>query len=75
MNILNWLGKILQKHISGDDTVLDMGCGIMQATTNSLQKNRKLFYKNRNQILKCKSLLGCELIDKYIEVYEIILRK
>lgn len=67
---MNWLGKIIQKEITKDDTVLDLGCGIMQATTNSLQQKlekRWLFIKDQKEI-ECKSLLGCDIVDKYLDV-------
>jgi len=78
---MNWLGELIQKEILPTDTVLDLGCGIMQATTDSLTKtSRKRFARSdlllnyfrdvknlTTQSLVCKSLLGCELIDKYLE--------
>ena len=48
--MVNWLGKIVQKHIQPDDTVLDLGCGIMQGTDD----------------LKCKSLLGVDIWSTYL---------
>ena len=67
---MNWLGQLVQEQVHSDDTVLDLGCGIMQATTDSMANpERKLLNKlQRKSVIKCKSLLGCELIDKYINV-------
>ena len=48
---MNWLGDILQKKISNNDTVLDLGCGIMQATDE----------------LKSKMILGVDIWDKYLD--------
>ena len=47
---MNWLGQLCQKYIGEDDTVLDLGCGIMQATDD----------------LKCKSILGCDIWHSYL---------
>lgn len=46
----NWLGEICQKEISVNDTILDLGCGIMQGTDN----------------LMAKSILGVDLWDTYL---------
>lgn len=64
---MNWLGHLIQKEISKNDTVLDLGCGIMQCTTDTIE-----FYPSRNpfkntRILNCKSLLGCDIWIKYLE--------
>ena len=48
---MNWLGKLVQKEISKHDTVLDIGCGIMQAIDG----------------LKCKSILGIDIAMKYLD--------
>lgn len=74
---MNWLGRIVQKHVTENDTVLDLGCGIMQAITTSqkdipeysnynLKTKIRLFIFN-NSILKCKSLLGCDITDSYLK--------
>ena len=59
---MNWLGHLIQKEINKNDTVLDLGCGIYQATSDSLTKE-----KFRDANLKCKSVLGCEIVEKYIQ--------
>lgn len=70
---MNWLGEIIQNHIRYEDTVLDLGCGIMQATTDSLTKSGrhgrlgKHLSKEIPHVLRCKSLLGCEIVDKYLD--------
>ena len=75
---MNWLGRLVQKEILLDDTVLDVGCGIMQATTESIRPNiisskRKIYdllnYKmeySQSGNLKCKSLLGCDVWKPYL---------
>lgn len=47
---MNWLGEIIQRYIRNSDTVLDLGCGIMQATDG----------------LKCKNILGCDIWMSYL---------
>ena len=73
--MMNWMGILIQKEIKKTDTVLDLGCGIFQATTDSLTKTSgkgsftyRLRTANMQKNLECKSLLGCELVDKYIDV-------
>ena len=79
---MDWLGKIIQKHVNSDDTVLDLGCGIMKSTTDILEvidrdkysnltwKKRKIihFLQNSPKILQCKSLLGCDIYSKYLDI-------
>ena len=48
---MNWLGDLIQKYISKDNTVLDVGCGIIQALDG----------------LKCKSYLGLDVWLQYLE--------
>lgn len=48
---MNWLGQTVQKEINLDDTVLDLGCGIMQATDG----------------LQAKSILGVDVFPAYLE--------
>lgn len=48
---MNWLGEIVQKEISNDDIVLDIGCGIMQAIDG----------------LSCKMILGCDIFPRYLD--------
>lgn len=47
---MNWLGTLIQPLVDKDDSILDVGCGIMQATDE----------------LKCKNILGCDLFPKYL---------
>jgi 2-polyprenyl-3-methyl-5-hydroxy-6-metoxy-1,4-benzoquinol methylase len=47
---MNWLGDLIQKEVDDTITVLDVGCGIMQATDG----------------VKCKSILGCDFFPKYL---------
>ena len=48
---MNWLGEVIQKNVESSDTVLDLGCGIMQATEG----------------LVCKSVLGVDIFARYLE--------
>ena len=48
---MNWLGDILQKRISNNESVLDLGCGIMQATDE----------------VKAKLILGVDIWDVYLD--------
>lgn len=54
---MNWLGEIIKHHISKNDIVLDLGCGIMQATNDTISKGK----------IKCKTILGVELVPKYLD--------
>lgn len=73
---MNWLGNIIQKHVSENDTVLDLGCGIMQATTDVLEQmseNQSVKYRLKKKIfkpsnLKCKLILGCDMWEDYLKV-------
>lgn len=49
---MNWLGQLVQAHITENDSVLDVGCGIMGAIEG----------------LNCKSYLGCDIHKPYLEV-------
>lgn len=73
---MNWLGEIIQNNVMPYHTVLDIGCGIMQATTDSLTKTQKHGNKlsrklgtviNMSDNLRCKSLLGCDITEKYLD--------
>ncbi len=46
----NWLGYLVQGEISPEDTVLDLGCGIMQASDE----------------MNCKSVLGADIWPDYL---------
>ena len=72
---MNWLGEIIQNHVQYNDTVLDLGCGIMQATTDTIEKSnrqkvgriKKIVSGNyKPNVLRCRSLLGCEIVEKYL---------
>lgn len=65
---MNWMGKIIQKHVEKSDSVLDVGCGIYQAISDSLNSTRSFGITKHNDRLKCHSLLGCEIVEKYIDV-------
>ncbi len=82
MTDVDWLGKIIQKYVTFEDTVLDLGCGIMKSTTDVIEtidrekysnftwKKRKIihFLQNSPKIIQCKSLLGCDIWPKYLDV-------
>lgn len=48
---MNWLGLQVQEHIANSDTVLDLGCGIMQASDDMVSK----------------FILGVDIWDKYLD--------
>lgn len=48
---MNWLGEIVQERIGPDDTVLDLGCGIMQASDD----------------MRAKIILGVDIWEKYLD--------
>ncbi len=54
---MHWLGGYIQDFVERDDIVLDVGCGIMQATSDSLYKGS----------LKCKTILGMDIWLKYLD--------
>ena len=48
---MNWLGRLIQEELDPDrDTVLDIGCGIMQASDD----------------MKCRIIVGCDFFPKYL---------
>ena len=47
---MNWLGKLVQRKINQEDTVLDLGCGIQQS----------------NDRIRAKSILGADIWDVYL---------
>jgi len=57
---MNWLGDLVQKEVGLKDTVLDLGCGIMQATLDVVPP----YPKTR---LKCHFILGVDLYRPYLE--------
>jgi SAM-dependent methyltransferase len=61
---MNWLGQLIQKEISRDDTVLDIGCGIMQATTDILHK--KFGGRGNKGNLRCKKITGTDIHPEYL---------
>lgn len=58
---MNHLGVLIQKQVSKHDTVLDVGCGIMQATMDTIKTQEP------NKDLKCKSVLGIDAFAPYLE--------
>jgi len=79
---MDWFGKIIQNYVAPNDTVLDLGCGIMKSTTDILEsinkdmysnftrKKRKAiqFLRNEKKIIRCKSLLGCDIWPNYLDI-------
>lgn len=79
---MDWLGKIIQGYVGPEDTVLDLGCGIMKSTTDILEvidkdkyssnewRKRKIihFLQGHPKIIKCKSLVGCDIWSKYLDI-------
>ena len=48
---MNWLGELVQKEITSEHTVLDLGCGVMQATDE----------------LKAKIIIAVDIWDVYLD--------
>lgn len=57
---MNWVGTLVQRHVSQNDTVLDLGCGIMQATLDVVSE-----YPSTR--LQCESIVGVDIYHKYLE--------
>jgi len=57
---MNWVGDFIQENIEETDTVLDLGCGIMQATLDIVAS----YPKTR---LKCKRLFGVDIHQPYLD--------
>jgi len=57
---MNWVGDLIQENIEETDTVLDLGCGIMQATLDIVPSYPKT-------ILKCKKLFGVDIHQPYLD--------
>lgn len=55
---MNFLGRLIQKEIHAHDTVLDLGCGLMQSTTDIL--NKKYGGTSNEGVLRCKSIVGVD---------------
>lgn len=56
---MNWVGELCQHEINRNDTLLDLGCGIMQATMDT--------YKGYPPTkLQCKSILGVDIYEPYL---------
>ena len=47
---MNWLGELVQKEMTLEDTILDLGCGVMQATDE----------------LKAKIIIAVDIWDVYL---------
>lgn len=47
---MNWLGEVVQKHVTENDTVLSLGCGIF----------------NESKGLRCKNITGIDIYEPYI---------
>jgi len=63
---MNEIGEAVQKEVSKNDAILDLGCGIMQEfLTKSTRRNLiKRYYQNRK--LKCKSILCVDSFENYL---------
>lgn len=57
---MNWVGDLIQENIEETDTILDLGCGIMQATLDIVPSYPKTK-------LKCKRLLGVDIHQPYLD--------
>lgn len=58
---MNWAGEFCQSYIKPSDTVLDLGCGIMQATMDTCPS----YPKTR---LRCADLVGVDIFDSYLKL-------
>lgn len=56
---MNWAGDMIQREVTPDDEVLDLGCGVMQAILNHIPT----YHPTR---LRCKSLMGVDLYKPYL---------
>ena len=57
---MNWAGNLIQKEISKNDTVIELGCGIMQHLLDFVPT----YHKTR---LRCKSLSGMDINQEYLD--------
>lgn len=57
---MNWVGNLVQKEVSESDTVLYLGCGIMQDVGNKV--DNMYFGK-----LRCKFIVGVDIWRQYLE--------
>lgn len=48
---MNWLGELVQQYVSDNDTVISLGCGILQEITG----------------LQCKNFTGVDIYPPYVE--------
>jgi len=60
---VNWLGDLIQKEVYEDDTVLSLGCGIMQAILDVIPT----YPKTR---LQCRKLVGVDAFEPYLKFLE-----
>jgi len=56
---MNWVGDAIQRRISRNDSVLDLGCGIMQSTLDTCPS----YPPTR---LQCGRLVGVDLYEPYL---------
>jgi len=57
---MNWVGDLVQKYVEPEDTVLDIGCGIMQAILDTCPT-----YPSTR--LRCRYLVGADIYEPYLE--------
>lgn len=58
---MNHIGEAVQKHLRLTDTVLDLGCGVMQATLDTCPT----YKPNR---LNCRFILGVDADAQYLDI-------
>jgi acetyltransferase-like isoleucine patch superfamily enzyme len=56
---MNWVGDLIQKEVGKNDTVIELGCGIMQGTMDTLPTSKTK--------LKCKSISGMDVHQEYLD--------
>ena len=57
---MNWIGRLIQCEVSKNDTVLELGCGIMQTTMDTCS-----FYPPTK--LRCKKYVGVDGFQEYVD--------
>jgi hypothetical protein len=58
---MNWSGRLIQDETGPDDTVLDLGCGIMANILDHVEG-----YRDKRR-LKCGSLTGVDFFQPYLD--------
>ena len=62
---MNWAGDYIQEHIDVSDTVLDLGCGVMQSTLDVVDS-----YPDTK--LECSRLVGVDVYKPYLDYLNVV---